>query len=212
MAEAPAGEPSDAGQRRASQGGAASGSHLQPPVSPLPEDSKRWPSLQDFCQSITRKASPRRRTDPLVSFCDLLCSPGSSVSARPRTRHSRRARAAGGAPGSGQGVGARGAGWRLCPLPPCSPRLRAGRAGWTWAAFSVPQFGALSLRTRCRPGWPPRRWPLRAPSAPRPRFTALTAGRRCPEARLEDKKATTWRNLCTMTVFKPLSREQTQPL
>lgn len=200
MAEAPAEEPSDAGQRRASQGGAASGSQLQPPVSPLPEDGKRWPSLQDFCQSITRKASPRRRTDPLVSFCDLLRSPGSSVSARPRTRHSRRARAAGGAPGSGQGVGARGAGRRLCPLPPCSPRLRAGRTGWTWAAFSVPRFGALS----------PRRWPLRAPSAPRPRFTALTAGRRCPEARLEDKKATTWRNLCTMTVFKPLSREQTQ--
>lgn len=199
MAEAPAGEPSDPGQRRASQGGAASGSHLQPPVSPLPEDGKRWPSLQDFCQSITRKASPRRRTDPLVSFCDLLRSPGSSVSVRPRTRHSRRARAAGGAPGSGQGVGARGAGRRPCPLPPCSPRLRAGRAGWTWAAFSVPRFGALS----------PRRWPLRAP---RPQFTALTAGRRCPEARLEDKKATTWRNLCTMTVFKPLSREQTQPL
>lgn len=157
VAEAPAGEPSVAGQRRASQEGAASGSHLQPPVSPLPEDGKRWPSLQDFCQSITRKASPRRRTDPLVSFCDLLRSPGSSVSARPRTRHSRRARAAGGAPGSGQGVGARGAGRRLCPLPPVQPAAPSG-ARWLdlGRVFGAAVWGAFptSLAGPCGPRRP----------------------------------------------------------
>lgn len=170
MAEAPAGAPSDAGQRRASQEGAASGSHLQPPVSPLPEDGKRWPSLQDFCQSITRKASPRRRTDPLVSFCDLLRSPGSSVSVRPRTRHSRRARGAGGTPGSGQGVGARVQASGRVPSP------RAARGSERGA------LAGLGPRFRCRGlGRFPR---VAGPCGPRrPRVRGLQPSRRGGGAR-----------------------------
>lgn len=168
VAEAPAGVPSDPGQRRASQEGAASGSHLQPPVSPLPEDGKRWPSLQDFCQSITRKASPRRRTDPLVSFCDLLRSPGSSVSVQPRTRHSRRARAASGTPvrGSGRGVQAGG----RVPSP------RAARGSERGA------LAGLGPRFRCRGlGHFPR---VAGPCGPRrPRVRGLQPSRRGGGAR-----------------------------
>lgn len=178
MAEAPAGEPSVAGQRRASQEGAASGSHLQPPVSPLPEDGKRWPSLQDFCQSITRKASPRRRTDPLVSFCDLLRSPGSSVSVRPRTRHSRRARAAGGTPvrGSGRGVQAGGR------VP--SPRAARGSERGALAGLG-PRFRCRGLgRFPCGRGAGLAGPRVAGPCGPRrPRVRGLQPSRRGGSAR-----------------------------